>query len=134
MSNWNLRTLVLLRSLSMVVVPLWFFVYKSTIPTAFVWLVILGLALGIKGKLEKEIQAQTDECAQVLLDKLTRHMENMTYALSVGLTVFLALLPKAENPGAAGLIAAQILAWGIFGIHLYRGIIFWIRDRMGLIC
>lgn len=134
MNNWNLRTLVLLRSLSMVVVPLWFFVYKSTIPTAFAWLVILGLALGVKDKLEKEIQTQMDECAQALLDKLTRHMENMTYALSVGLIVFLTLLPKAEDPGAAGHIAAQILAWGIFGIHLYRGISFWIRDRMGSIC
>lgn len=85
MKNRNLRTLVLLRSLPMVVVPLWFFVYKSSIPTAFVWLVILGLALGIKEKLDKEIQV-------------------------------------------------QILAWGILGIHLYRGIIFWIRDRMGSIC
>lgn len=134
MNNWNLRTLVLLRSLSMVVVPLWFYVYKSTIPTAFVWLIILGLALWIKGKLEKAIQTQMDECAQLLIDKLTRHMENMTYVLSVGLIGFLAMLPKAENPGVAGLIAAQILAWGIFGIHLYRGIIFWIWDRMGLIC
>ncbi len=75
-----------------------------------------------------------DECAQAQLDKLTRHMENMTYVLSVGLIIFLAMLPKAEDPGAAGLIAAQILAWGIFGIHMYRGITFWVRDWKGLIC
>ena len=134
MNNWNLRTLVLLRSLSMVVVPLWFFVYNSTIPTAFVWFFILFLALGTKEKLEKGIQTQMDECAQVLLDRLTRHMENMTYALTVGLIAFLTMLPKAEAPDAMGLVAAQILAWGIFGIHLYRGVTFWVRDRMGLIC
>ncbi len=54
MNNWNLRTLVLLRSLSMVVVPLWFFVYKSTLPTAFAWLVILGVGIGDKRKIGKE--------------------------------------------------------------------------------
>ena len=58
----------------------------------------------------------------------------MTYALAVGLIVFLAMLPKADDPSAMGLVAAQILAWGIFGIHLYRGVTFWIQDRMGLIC
>lgn len=131
MKNWNLRTLIFLRSLSMVVVPLWFFVYKSTIPTAFLWFFVLGLALWIKGKLEKEIKAQTDECAQALLDRLTRNMENMTYVLAVGLIVFLVSLPSAENPGTMSLVAAQILAWGIFGIHLYRGITFWIRDKIG---
>lgn len=134
MENWNLRTLVFLRSLSMVGVPLWFLIYRSSLPRAFLWLIVLGLALGIKGKLEREIQAHMDECAQALLDRLTRNMENMTYVLAVGLIVFLAMLPKAEDPAAMGLVAAQILAWGIFGIHLYRGVTFWIQDRIGLIC
>ena len=134
MKNWNLRTLVFLRSLSMVGVPLWFVIYRSSLPRAFLWLLVLCLALGIKGRLEKEIQSQMDECAQALLDKLTRNMENMTYVLAVGLIAFLAMLPKADDPAAMGLVAAQILAWGIFGIHLYRGITFWIQDRMGLIC
>ena len=88
----------------------------------------------IKSALEKGIKAQMDECAQVLLDRLTRHMENMTYVLAAGLIGFLVMLPQAEDPGAMGLVAAQILAWGIFGIHLYRGITFWIRDRVGAIC
>ena len=131
MKNWNLRTLVFLRSLSMVAVPLWFYIYKSTIPTAFLWLFVLGLVLMMQGRLEREVKAQTDERAQALLDRLTRNMENMTYILAVGLIAFLANLPTAENPGAMGLVAARILAWGIFGIHLYRGIAFWIRDEIG---
>ena len=131
MKNWNLRTLVFLRALSMVVVPLWFFIYKSTIPTAFFWIFVLGVTLWIQGKLEKEIKTQTDECAQALLDKLTRNMENITYVLAVGMIIFLVNLPSAEDPGFMGLVAAQILAWGIFGIHLYRGITFWIRDKIG---
>ena len=131
MKNWNLRTLVFLRSLSMVVVPLWFFIYKSTMPTAFFWIFVLGVALGIKGKLEKEIKPQMDECAQVLHARLTRNMENITYVLAVGMIIFLVNLPSAEDPGSMGLAAAQILAWGIFGVHLYRGITFWVRDKMG---
>ena len=89
------------------------------------------MALWIQGKLEKEIKTQTDECAQALLDKLTRNMENITYVLAVGMIVFLVNLPSSEDPGSMGLVAAQILAWGIFGIHLYRGITFWVRDKMG---
>ena len=131
MKNWNLRTLVFLRALSMVVVPLWFFIYKSTIPTAFFWIFVLGMVLWLQGKLEKESKTQTDECALALLDRLARNMENMNYVLAVGMIFFLVHLPSAEDPGSMGLAAAQILAWGVFGIHLYRGIAFWVRDKMG---
>lgn len=134
MKNWNLRTLVFMRSLCMVMLPMWFWLYRSGIPGAFLWVLALGAAMWVKGKLDEEINAQMDECAQALYDKLSQHMEFMTYVLVVVLIVFLVALPKADDPGAMGPVAAQILAWGMFGIYLYRGIVFWIRDRMGSIC
>ena len=48
-----------------------------------------------------------DECAQALLDRLTRHMEELTQLMAVGLIILLVLLPMAENPGATGLAAAR---------------------------
>ena len=101
---------------------------------SFVWLLVYGVILVARDRLDKGINAQMDERAQVLLDRLTRHVEKLTHLLAVGLIIFLVLLPMAEDPGAMGIVAAHILAWGIFGADLYRGIIFWIWDRMGLIC
>ena len=134
MKNWNLRTLVLMRSLCMLMLPFWILMIRVGLPMSFVWFPLYCAVILIRDKLNKGIIAQMDECAQALLDRLTRHMEDMIHLLAVGMIVFLVMLPKAEDPGAMGLVAARILAWGIFGIHLYRGISFWVRDRMGLIC
>lgn len=134
MKNWNLRTLVLLKSLCMLMLPFWIFIIRVGLPIGFVWFPLYGAVILIRDKLDKGIRVQMDECAQALLDRLTRHMEEMIHVLAVGLIIFLVMLPTAEDPGAMGLVAAQILAWGISGIHLYQGITFWIRDRMGLVC
>ena len=133
MKNWNLRTLVLMKSLCMLILPFWVLMIRIGLPS-LAWWPVYGVMLVTRDKLEKGINAQMDECAQALLDRLSNHMEKLTEVLAVGLIVFLVMLPEAEDPGAMGIVAAHILAWGIFGIHLYRGISFWIRDRMGLVC
>ena len=132
MKNWNLRTLVLMKSLCMLMLPLWILLIR--LPIRFVWFPLYGAMILIRDKLDKGISTQMDECAQALFDRLTRHMEELTHLLAVGLMALLAFLPLMEDPGAMGLVAARILAWGIFGIHLYRGVSFWVRDRMGLVC
>ena len=133
MKNWNLRTLVRLKSLCMLILPFWVLMIRIGLPS-LAWWPVYGVMLVTRDKLEKGINTQMDECAQALLDRLTKHMEKLTEILTVGSIIFLAMLPLAENPGAMGLVAARILAWGMFGIHLYRGISFWVRDRMGLVC
>lgn len=134
MKNWNLRTIVLLRSLMMIMFPLWFYIYRAGLPGAFLWILLWGLVAFICQKLDNAAKVQMDECAQVLLDRLGRNVEYLTYTLAVGLIVFLTQIPKAPDPGAMALLAAQILAWGMFGVHLYRGIAFWVRDRKGSRC
>ena len=53
MKSWNLRTLVFMRSLCMLILPLWFLIYRSGLPMAFVWYLVFGAALVIKSELEK---------------------------------------------------------------------------------
>lgn len=134
MKKWNLRTIILLRSFAMIVLPLWFLIYRSSLPGAFIWILLLGLTMLLIHKLDDTAKSQMDECAQTLLNRLTQHVEYLTYVLIVMVIVFLTQIPKAEAPESMVILAAQILAWGLFGIHLYRGIAFWVRDRMGMIC
>ncbi len=125
----NLRTLLLMRSLTMLILPLWFIIYRSAWPRVFLWFLVLCPVLLIAKRLDRAVERQMDECAQGIYDKLTHHAEYLTYILSIALLIFLTQLPRAENPGSLGLIAAQILAWGLFGIYLFRGIAFWVLDR-----
>lgn len=134
MARMNLRTLVMARSLCMVVLPLWFMIYHSTLPSAFLWLLLWGITMWIKQKLDRGIQAQTDECAQALWDRLTRHVENLTYGLAVCLILFLCQVARSPLPGDMVLLAAQLLSWGLFGIYLYRGIAFCFLDRRSTLC
>lgn len=134
MKNWNLRTIVLARSLMMVVLPLWFLIYRSRLPGAFLWLLLWGAATFASHRLDDAARAQMDECAQALLDRLGRHVEYLVYFLAVMVILLLTQTSRAPDPVAVALAAAQVLAWGLFAIHLYRGIAFWVRDRTGAGC
>ena len=131
MKNWNLRTIVLVRSLTMVVMPLWFLIYRSGLPGALGWILLWGAVTFAFHRLDDAAKAQMDECAQALLDKLGRHVEYLVYFLAVMVILLLTQVSRAPDPAAMTLAAAQVLAWGMFAIHLYRGIAFWVLDRKG---
>ena len=131
MKNWNLRVLMLLRALCWVIAPLWFFVYRSGLPGAFVWLTLWGGVMFAKQRLERASLAQMDERAAALCDRLGRTVEALLCVLLLVLIVFLTQISKAEDPGKAALTAAQIAAWGLLAIQLYRGAAFWLLDKKG---
>ena len=134
MKTWNLRGLLLLRSLMMVVLPMWFMVFRTGGMLAWGWLLLWGAAMLVKARLEGLAREQTDESAQAMLDKIGRNTEQMSYSLIAAVIVFLTQVPKADDPGLMALRAAQVLAWGIFAINLYRGLAFWFWDRKGTAC
>ena len=92
------------------------------------------MVLVLKDRLDAAINGQMDECAQALMDRLTRQLENGLTSLAVIGVAVLALLggwsTGHEIEMSHWLVPmSQILAWLIVILHVIRGVAFCVLDR-----
>ena len=139
MKNWNLRTLVLLRSLTAVALPIWYLTFArgarmGSYPLQMVFFLLYFPMLWLMRALDNAAKPQMDEMAQTLLDKLTHHVEVMTFVLVVVVVAYLLRIVPAERAGEVPTRAAEALIWGFFAAQMYRGVAFWLWDWKGSGC